>query len=105
MPADEARLIAIGVAMVHPFLTAASLDLTAKICVVAFSLAIPLLAALVLVNRQEAGGRPWRCADERGRSARIRPIPGWRHTSRPTGRSSVVLCTVASKRSTCSPLV
>ena len=47
-------LIAIGVAMVQPFLTAASLDLSAKICVVAFSVAIPLLAALVVVNRQEA---------------------------------------------------
>ena len=47
-------LIAIGVFMVQPFLTAASLDLSAKICIVAFSVAIPLLAALVLVNRQEA---------------------------------------------------
>ena len=47
-------LIGIGVVMVQPFLTAASLDLSAKICVVAFSVAIPLLAALVLVNRQEA---------------------------------------------------
>jgi O-antigen/teichoic acid export membrane protein len=47
-------LIVIGVYMVTPFLTAASLDLSAKICVVAFSVAIPLLAALVLVNRQEA---------------------------------------------------
>jgi hypothetical protein len=47
-------LIGIGVVMVQPFLTAASLDLPAKICVVAFSVAIPLLAALVLVNRQEA---------------------------------------------------
>jgi len=47
-------LIGIGVVMVQPFLTAASLDLSAKICVVAFSVAIPLLAALVIVNRQEA---------------------------------------------------
>jgi hypothetical protein len=47
-------LIAIGVVMAQPFLTAASLDLPAKISVVAFSVAIPLLAALVLVNRQEA---------------------------------------------------
>jgi hypothetical protein len=39
--------------MVQPFLTAASLDLSAKVCVVAFSVAIPLLAALVLVNQQE----------------------------------------------------
>jgi hypothetical protein len=46
-------LIGIGVVMIQPFLTAASLDLTAKICVVAFSVAIPLLAALVVVNRQE----------------------------------------------------
>jgi hypothetical protein len=46
-------LIAIGTVMVQPFLAAASLDLSAKICVVAFSVAIPLLAALVLVNRQE----------------------------------------------------
>jgi hypothetical protein len=46
-------LIVIGLYMVTPFLTAASLDLSAKICVVAFSVAIPLLAALVLINRQE----------------------------------------------------
>jgi hypothetical protein len=39
--------------LVAPFLTAASLDLPAKVCVVAFSVAIPLLAALVIVNRQE----------------------------------------------------
>jgi hypothetical protein len=47
-------LILIGVYMVQPFLTAASLDLSAKLCVVAFSVAIPLLAALVLINQQEA---------------------------------------------------
>lgn len=46
-------LIAIGVVMVQPFLTAKSLDLSAKISVGAFSIAIPLLAALVMVNRQE----------------------------------------------------
>jgi O-antigen/teichoic acid export membrane protein len=47
-------LIGIGVVMVQPFLTAASLDLSAMVCVVAFSVAIPLLAALALVNQQEA---------------------------------------------------
>jgi hypothetical protein len=47
-------LILIGLYMVQPFLTAASLDLSTKICVAAFSVAIPLLAALVLVNQQEA---------------------------------------------------
>jgi hypothetical protein len=47
-------LIVVGVYMVQPFLTAASLDVSARISVVAFSVAIPLLAALVLVNQQEA---------------------------------------------------
>lgn len=46
-------LVGVGVVMVQPFLTAPSLDLSAKVCVIAFSIAIPLLAALVLVNRQE----------------------------------------------------
>jgi hypothetical protein len=46
-------LIGIGVVMVQPFLTSGSLDLSARICVLAFSLAIPLLAALVLVTQQE----------------------------------------------------
>lgn len=46
-------LIGIGVYMVQPFLTAASLDLSAKTCVVAFSVSIPLLAALAIVNLQE----------------------------------------------------
>ena len=46
-------LIIVGVYMVAPFLTAASLDLSAKVCVVAFSVAIPLLAALLLVNRRD----------------------------------------------------
>lgn len=46
-------MIAIGVVMVQPFLTASSLDLSARICVVAFSVAIPFLAALVLIDRQE----------------------------------------------------
>ena len=40
--------------MVQPFLTAASLDVSAKIRVVAFAVAIPLLAALFMVTWQEA---------------------------------------------------
>ncbi len=40
--------------MVQPFITAPSLDASAKVTVVAFAVAIPLLAALVMVNRQEA---------------------------------------------------
>ena len=47
-------LIGIGIVMVQPFLSVSSLDLSAWICVVAFSLAIPLLAGLVLVAHQEA---------------------------------------------------
>jgi hypothetical protein len=48
-------LIAIGIVMVQPFLTAppGSFDLSARICVIAFSVAIPILAALVVVNSQE----------------------------------------------------
>ena len=40
--------------MVQPFLTAPSLDTSAEISIVAFAVAIPFLAALVMVNRQEA---------------------------------------------------
>jgi hypothetical protein len=50
-------LIIIGVYMVQPFLTAGSLDLPARICVAAFSVAIPLLGAMVLVNRRELSRR------------------------------------------------
>jgi hypothetical protein len=46
-------LIAIGLVLVQPFLTATPVGWSAKICVIAFSVAIPLLAALLLVNRQE----------------------------------------------------
>jgi hypothetical protein len=47
-------LILIGLYMVQPFLTAPSLDASAKVSILAFSVAIPLFAALVMVNRQEA---------------------------------------------------
>ena len=47
-------LILIGVYMVEPFLTAPSLDASATISIIAFAVAIPFLAALVMVNRQEA---------------------------------------------------
>jgi hypothetical protein len=46
-------LMVIGVYMVQPFLTATSLDVSAKICVVACAVAIPLLAALLMVTWQE----------------------------------------------------
>lgn len=48
-----AGLMAVGIVMVQPFLTAESLDRSAIICVVSWSVAIPLLAALLMVNRQE----------------------------------------------------
>jgi uncharacterized membrane protein len=47
-------LIGVGVVLVQPFLTAGSLDVPATICVLAFSVAIPILAALVMLNQQEA---------------------------------------------------
>lgn len=46
-------LAAAGLVMVQPFLTETSLDLSATICVVAFAVSIPLLAALLVLNRQE----------------------------------------------------
>jgi len=46
-------LIAIGVVLVQPFVAGASLDPAGMVCVVGFAIAIPLLAALVLVNRLE----------------------------------------------------
>jgi hypothetical protein len=46
-------LIAGCVALLQPFLTAASLDLPATVAVVSFAVAIPLLAGLLMVNRQE----------------------------------------------------
>ncbi|MGW6196762.1 hypothetical protein ACWF0M_11510 [Kribbella sp. NPDC055110] len=45
---------AAGLVMIQPFLTTSPLDLTATICVVAFAVSIPLLAALLVLNRQEA---------------------------------------------------
>lgn len=46
-------LIGIAVVIIQPFLAAASLDTAATISIIAFAIAIPLLAALILVNRQE----------------------------------------------------
>jgi cation transport ATPase len=46
-------LIAVGLVLVQPFLTVTGLDWSAKACVIAFSVAIPLLVALLLVNYQE----------------------------------------------------
>ena len=46
-------LIGVALVMVQPLVTAARLDASAKICVVSFAVAIPLLAALVLVAHQE----------------------------------------------------
>jgi hypothetical protein len=48
-----AGLIAIALVLVQPLVTAGSLDLSAQVCVVAFAVSIPLLAALILVGRQE----------------------------------------------------
>jgi hypothetical protein len=49
----NAGLIGAALIMVQPFLTASRLDVTAKICTVSFAVAIPLLAALILIGQQE----------------------------------------------------
>src|SRR5262245_25241413 len=46
-------LIGIAVLMVQPFLVAPSLDASARVSIIAFAVAIPLLAGLVMVNWQE----------------------------------------------------
>lgn len=46
-------LVGIGVILIQPFLTAEPGDLAAKICVLAFAVAIPILAALIMLNRRE----------------------------------------------------
>ena len=46
-------LLIAGFFLIQPFLTARSLDVSARICVVAFAVAIPLLAALILLGQQE----------------------------------------------------
>jgi hypothetical protein len=43
-----------GLVVVQPFLTATSLDPSAMVCVIAFAISIPLLAALLVLNWQEA---------------------------------------------------
>jgi len=42
-----------GLVIVQPFLTETSLDPSAMVCVIAFAISIPLLAALLVLNRQE----------------------------------------------------
>ena len=45
---------AAGLVVVQPFLSVDSLDPSAMVCVIAFAVSIPLLAALLVLNRQEA---------------------------------------------------
>ncbi len=42
-----------GLVVVQPFLTEPSLNASAMVCVIAFAVSIPLLAALLVLNRQE----------------------------------------------------
>ncbi|MEU0095270.1 hypothetical protein [Kribbella sp. NPDC006257] len=46
-------LAAAGLVVVQPFLTESSLDPSAMVSVIAFAVSIPLLAALLVLNRQE----------------------------------------------------
>jgi uncharacterized membrane protein len=59
----QGGLMAIGIVMMQPFLSMKSLDPSATTCVIAWAVAIPLLAALLMVNRQETFRR--RRADSR----------------------------------------
>ena len=46
-------LVGVAVLMIQPFIAETATDASAKISVIAFAVAIPLLAALIMVNRQE----------------------------------------------------
>lgn len=46
-------MIAVALVLVQPFLTAGPLTGLPLVCVIAFAVAIPLLAALVMINQQE----------------------------------------------------
>src|SRR5262245_5850028 len=46
-------LVGVAVLMIQPFLGETAIDVSAKISVIAFAAAVPLLAALIMVNRQE----------------------------------------------------
>jgi hypothetical protein len=74
-------LIAIGIVLVQPFVAGASLDAAGMICAVAFAVAIPLLAALVLVNRQEMFRR---------RRTSSRTVAAARATAQASGFAGVV---------------
>ena len=52
-------LMGAGLFWVEPFLTSGSVDGAAKVCIVAWALAFPLLAALVLVTEQELFRGRW----------------------------------------------
>jgi hypothetical protein len=47
-------LAGVGLVVVQPFLTETSLDTSALVCVIAFAISTPLLAALLVLNWQEA---------------------------------------------------
>ena len=93
-------LIGAGLLMVQPFLSARSLDLPAKICVVSFAVSIPLLAALAMVSQQEesSGDRRRRrglSCEARGAVVRLRwsgghvlarPVDRWCGDGRDHGR-------------------
>lgn len=46
-------LIGVGIVFVQPYLTAPELSVASQVCVIAFAVSIPLLAALILVNAHE----------------------------------------------------
>lgn len=46
-------LMAVGLVMVQPFLAVPPTDVSTKVYVISFAISTPLLAALLLVNRQE----------------------------------------------------
>ncbi|MFC6085983.1 hypothetical protein [Sphaerisporangium aureirubrum] len=50
-------LIGLGIVLVQPFLTVESLDTSAMVCVLAFSISIPLMAFLIMINQLQTQHR------------------------------------------------
>jgi len=49
-----AALVGVGLILIQPFVGSVPLDVAAFVCVIAFALAIPMLAGLIMLNAQES---------------------------------------------------
>ena len=97
-------LIGAGLIMVQPFLSGGTpTDLAAKICVVSFALSTPILAALLLLNRQEDFMRQMSsskivaiCKSVAQLAAVVGFVAGFWHISPLAGQVAIASCIIAT---------